>query len=149
MFFDTLFQALKQLRPLVNSRIARFLVCGVVTAAFNILLLAALIEFFNLRDPLWRNIANFVSIEISVLFSFFVYRTLVWSNSRWVARKIFRKEIPLYHLSCATSIAVRSLILFPLLNWLGVNYVINSIVGIAAGSAINYVISDRVVFTDR
>jgi dolichol-phosphate mannosyltransferase len=148
MFFDMLFQALKQLKQLVNSRIARFLICGVFTAAFNILLLAALIEFFNLRDPLWRNIANFVSIEISVLFSFFVYRTLVWSNSRWIVRKIFRKEIPLYHLSCATSIAVRSLVLFPLLNWLGVNYVINSIMGIAAGSVINYVISDRVVFTE-
>lgn len=148
MVFIRLSQVLHRLKSLLNNRIVRFLVCGVITAAFNILVLAVLIESLKLEQPIWRNIANFVSIEISVLFSFFVYRIWVWSSNAWTIHSI-SKEIPLYHLSCAASIAVRSFILFPALNWLNVNYVLNSIVGIAIGSGINYVISDRVVFKQK
>ena len=129
-----------------NSRIFKFSICGVVTATFNIFLLSLMINLFKIEQPLWRNLANVVSIEISLLFSFFVYRTWVWSSQPWIARQILRREIPLYHLSCAASIAARSFILFPLLDWMGVNYAINSLIGIALGSGINYLISDRVVF---
>lgn len=142
----TLIKTPKTSKKLFSNRIFRFLICGIVTAVFNILLLAVLIESFKIGQPIWRNLANVVSIEISVLFSFFVYRTWVWSSQHWIARQIFRREVPLYHLSCAASIAARSFIVFPLLDWIGINYAINSLIGIAIGSGINYWISDRIVF---
>jgi dolichol-phosphate mannosyltransferase len=134
------------LKKLFQNQVFRFLICGIVTAAFNIFLLAIMIEFLKLDQPLLRNIANLISIEISLLFSFFVYRAWVWSKGKWVLRDIFRRQIPLYHLSCGSVIAIRSLILFPILDWFHVNYIINSMVGIIIGSTINYVVSDRLVF---
>ncbi len=149
MSYNSLPKSLITLKKLFNTRIFRFLVCGGISAFFNIILLAILIEFFHLNQPVGRNIANFIAIEISVLFSFVIYRIWVWSSHSWTIRKIVRREIPLYHLSCGASIATRGFILFPLLDWLGVNYSINSLIGIAIGSAMNYVISDKLVFKAR
>jgi len=140
---------LSLIKKLINHRIFRFLICGVISAAFNIILLVILIEFFKLAQPIWRNIANFIAIEISVLFSFIIYRIWVWSRHSWTLCRIFKKEIPLYHFSCGASIATRSFILFPLLDWMEINYTINSLIGIAIGSVMNYVISDQVVFREN
>ena len=129
-----------------KSKIFRFLVCGVVTAAFNILIITVIIEFWKLDQPVFRNIANVVSIEVSLIFSFFVYRTWVWSRGSWNFLEVLWRQIPLYHLSCGSVVAIRSLILFPFLDWLGVNYSINTLVGILIGSVMNYVLSDRLVF---
>ncbi|HBE17707.1 MAG TPA: GtrA family protein [Cyanobacteria bacterium UBA11367] len=129
-----------------QNRIARFLICGGVTAAFNILAIAIIIKAFNLDQPVLRNLANVIAIEISLLFSFFVYRIWVWSKNTWNFKEVFWQEIPLYHLSCGSVVAMRSLIIFPLLDWLGVNSSINTLVGIIIGSAMNYVMSDRLVF---
>lgn len=149
MFPTSRLQSLRRLKKLFNTRVFRFLVCGVISAAFNIILLAILIEVFHLNQPVSRNLANFIAIEISVLFSFVIYRLWVWSSHSWTIRNIFRREIPLYHLSCGASIATRGFILFPLLDWMGINYSINSLIGIAIGSAMNYVISDKLVFKAR
>jgi putative flippase GtrA len=142
-------KSLIALKKSFDNRIVRFLICGVITAVFNVVLLAILIESFKLNQAnqaFFRNLANVISIEISLIFSFFVYRIWVWSSSSWTPKEIFRSELPLFHLSCGIVIAIRSFILFPLLDWIGVNYAINSLIGIAIGSAINYVISNKWVF---
>jgi putative flippase GtrA len=143
------FKGLTTLKNLLGNRIIRFLICGVITAVFNIVLLAILIESFKLNQvnqSFFRNLANIASIEVSLIFSFFVYRIWVWPSSSWSAKKIFKQELPLFHLSCGIVIATRSFILFPLLDWAGVNYVVNSLIGIAIGSVMNYVISNKWVF---
>ena len=134
------------LKILSNNRIFRFLICGTITAVFNMLLIVFIIEFLRLEQPVLRNIANVVSIEISLLFSFFVYRTWVWSKGNWTFQEVLCRQIPLYHLSCGSAVATRILLLFPLLDWLGVNYTINTLIGILLGSVVNYVFSDQWVF---
>lgn len=133
-------------KKILKNRTFRFLICGALTAAFNILLIAFIIEFLKLEQPALRNIANIVSIEISLLFSFFVYRTWVWSLADWSLQEVLWRQIPLYHLSCGFAILTRSLILFPILDWLGVNYTINTLIGIVVGASFNYVVNDRWVF---
>lgn len=147
--FTFLSKRLNRLKRLLDHRIVRFLICGVLSAVFNVVLLAVLIESLQLDQPVWRNLANFIAIEISVLFSFVIYRLWVWSSPNWAIRRILKQEIPLYHLSCGASIALRSFILFPMLDWMGMNYSLNTLIGIAVGSAMNYVISDRLVFKAR
>ena len=134
------------LKKLSTNRIFRFLICGAVTAAFNILLIAVIIEFLKLEQPVTRNIANVISIEVSLLFTFFVYKTWVWPQGTWTFQEVFYKQIPLYHLSSSFSVVTRTIILFPILDWLDVNYTINTLIGILAGASVNYVISDRWVF---
>ncbi|MBD2563735.1 GtrA family protein [Nostoc linckia FACHB-391] len=132
-----------------KKQIIRFIVCGLFTAAFNILIINIIIEFFNIDKPIFRNIANVITIEISLLFSFVVYRNWVWSKGNWTLQEVVWRQIPLYHLSCASIVATRSLILFPVLDWLGINYSINTLLGILVGSFINYFMSDRLVFKDK
>jgi hypothetical protein len=85
-------------------------------------------------------------VEISVLFSFFVYRAFVWQESRASWRQTVFRQLPVYHISVNISVLSRIFAIFPALDWLGVHYTVNNIIGIAAGSAINYILSDRLVF---
>lgn len=137
------------LKKLLEKQIIRFLACGVITAMFNVVLISYLIEVLELNTPLLRNTANVVSLEISVLFSFFVYRFGVWASASWEPRTVFLYQMPLFHLSSGVSILTRSLILFPILDWMGFHYAVNTLIGIAAGSVLNYLLSDRIVFRTK
>ena len=134
---------------LLRQRIFRFLVGGGVTLVFIVLLISIMIDLLGFDTPILRNVANAVSIGISVLFSFLVYKTWVWSGGNATIQDVLWQQIPLYHLSVGAAIASRILIVFPILDWLGVNYIINTLVGIILGASLNYVISDRYVFVDR
>jgi dolichol-phosphate mannosyltransferase len=137
------------LNNLLQKKVFRYLVCGIVTAAFNVLLISSMIEIMKLNTPVLRNIANVSSIEISLLFSFFVYKIWVWTGGTWKIKKVLLYQIPLYHVSAGISVLARSLILFPILDWLGIQYAINTLLGILVGAVINYKISDRVVFKNK
>jgi len=114
------------LNKLLQKQAFRYLICGVVTAAFNVLLIYSLIEILRLNTPVLRNIANVLSIEISLLFSFFVYKIWVWAGGTWKIKKVLLYQLPLYHVSAGISVLARTLILFPILDWLGVKYSINT-----------------------
>lgn len=134
------------LKKFSRQRVLKFLLGGGVAAAFNLVLIFALIEWLGLNTPLLRNIANLIAIELSLIFSFFIYRIWVWPGGVWQVKEILGKQLPLYHFSAGTSVLVRVLILFPLLDWWGVSYSINTLVGVLLSATINYMISDRLVF---
>jgi len=118
------------LKRLLQKQAFRYLLCGLVTAIFNVLLISSMIEILRLNTPVLRNLANLSSTEISLLFSFFVYKIWVWTGGTWEIKKVLFYQIPLYHVSAGISVLARSLILFPILDWLGVQYSINTLVGI-------------------
>jgi dolichol-phosphate mannosyltransferase len=137
------------LKKLLKKQAFRYLICGAVTAVFNVLLIYIMIESLGLNTPVLRNIANVSSIEISLIFSFFVYKIWVWSGGSWTVKRVLLYQIPLYHISAGISVIARSLILFPILDWLGVNYSINTLIGIIVGAVLNYKISDKLVFRTK
>lgn len=137
------------LKKLLKKQPFRYLICGGVTAVFNVLLISIMIEFFGLNTPALRNIANVLAIEISLIFSFFVYKIWVWSGGSWTIQRVFLYQIPLYHISAGISVIARSLILFPILDWLGINYSLNTLIGIIVGAILNYKISDKLVFRTK
>jgi dolichol-phosphate mannosyltransferase len=130
-----------------NKRLMTFLIYGAVAAAFNIILAIAVFKALAPQDVWMRNILNGVCIEISIIFSFFIYKYFVWCGGDWNARALAR-QIILYHGSMSAAASTRGFILFPLLDWFGVAYVINVLVGILIGASINYTISNRFVFSD-
>ena len=137
------------LRRLLQKQAFRYLICGAITAAFNIFLIYAMIKVLKFNTPLLRNIANISSIEISLLFSFFIYKTWVWAEQNWKVRQVLFYQIPMYHVSAGISVITRSLILFPILDWMGVNYSINTLLGILVGAVVNYKLSDKMVFKSK
>jgi dolichol-phosphate mannosyltransferase len=134
---------------LLRQRVFRFLVGGGVALIFNILLISFMVELLGFNTHILRNVANAVSIELSLLFSFFVYRTWVWPVYNSTFQEILMRQIPLYHLSAGAASGTRIFIVFPLLDWLGVHYVINTLIGVSLGATITYMLSDRFVFSDR
>ncbi len=130
-----------------NSRVIKFLFGGGVAALVNLVLMALLIEHFDFSTPLLRSVANVIAIEISLLFSFVIYRIWVWPSGNWSARDLFLNQLPLYHLSAGVAVLLRALMIFPLLDYLGVSYGVNTLIGILLSASLNYVISDRLVFS--
>lgn len=119
---------------------------GGVTAAFNLAAIFLIIRWFNINTPFLRNIANIGAIEISLIFSFFVYRFGVWRQTSWEFKEILFRQLPLYHLATSLTLALRGLIVFPLLEWVGINYIANTLIGIILGTTLSYFFNDRVVF---
>jgi dolichol-phosphate mannosyltransferase len=138
--------AMLQLQKFSESRVFKFLMGGGVAAAFNVLLIYLLIDKLGFHTPLLRNLANIVSIELSLLLSFFIYRIWVWPGGVWTFEEVLYRQIPLYHVSAGTAVLVRVLLLFPVLDWLKVDPRINTLIGVLLSACLNYVISDRMVF---
>lgn len=136
----------ERLHPLIDNKKIRFLFFGAITAVFNIVLIALIIECFDLHSGLLRNVANWIAIEISVVFSFFVYRMWVWRIKSWDIRNILIKQLPKFHAASGAVILMRSLLIFPLLDWMHISYIVNTFLGIAVGAVANYVLTDQIVF---
>lgn len=136
-------------KKLFKPKILKFLMGGGVAAALNLILIFWMIESLGFNTPFLRNVANAVSIEISLLFSFFVYRIWVWPGGVWTIREVLLRQIPLYHISAGTAVIARIFFVFPILDWLKVNYAVNTLIGVVLSAALNYVISDRLVFKPK
>ncbi|MEH1887480.1 glycosyltransferase [Nostoc sp.] len=134
------------LKKIFRPKILKFLLGGSLAAALNLALIYLIIEKLGFNTPLLRNIANILSIEISLVFSFFIYRSLVWTGGVWNLREVFLRQLPLYHVSAGAAVIARIFLIFPILDWLKVNYGINTIIGALVSASINYLISDRFVF---
>jgi len=134
------------LKKILQPKILKFLLGGGVAAALNLLLIFFLIEKLGFNTSLLRNIANLISIEISLIFSFFIYRMWVWTGGVWTFREVILRQLPLYHISAGAAVIIRVFILFPILDWLGVKYTVNTIIGVFLSASINYLISDQFVF---
>jgi dolichol-phosphate mannosyltransferase len=131
---------------LLRSRVFRFLIGGGLSAGVNLGLMFFLVEFFGFKSHALRNVSNIISIELSVIFSFFVYRTFVWTGGDWNLRNLLFKLLPLYHASTGMVILIRIFLVFPFLDKLGVNYSINTLAGILLSASLNYFINDRLTF---
>ncbi|NJN02539.1 MAG: GtrA family protein [Leptolyngbyaceae cyanobacterium SL_1_1] len=136
-------------RQFLKNKKVRFLICGSITAAFNLAAISVLVALFAAKTPLLRNLANVTAIEISLLFSFFVYRLGVWPQASWQLKPVLLYQLPMYHLSAAIVIIARSFLIFPVLDWLGVHYLVNTLLGIALGAGLTYCLGERVIFTVR
>ncbi|MCC5651792.1 glycosyltransferase [Nostoc sp. XA013] len=134
------------LKKLFQPKVLKFLLGGGLAAALNLVLIYLIIEKLGFNTPFLRNIANVASIEISLIFSFFIYRTWVWTGGIWNIKEVLFRQLPLYHVSAGLAVITRILFIFPILDWLKINYAINTIIGALVSASINYLISDRFVF---
>jgi len=129
------------------ERILLFLVGGCSAAIVNLVLVYVGVDLLGLDSDLQQNYVNIVAMEISLVYSFVIYRAFVWRIKTWDASQVFLRQLPLYHLSAGAGILVRAL-LFPVLQLLGVHYLPNVALGILVGAAANYVLTDNFVFKD-
>jgi dolichol-phosphate mannosyltransferase len=134
--------------PARAEKIFLFGVGGGCAALFNLALAYLGISVLGFDSVLQQNVVNLLAMEASLLFSFVVYRTFVWRLRGRDPQEILLKQLPMYHLSAGAGILARVAI-FPVLQYLGVHYLINIAVGIVVGAALNFVLADRFVFKEK
>ena len=132
-------------KPL-SQKILKFGIGGGIVTCFNIVLIFIMVDWWGWKTILLHNVANALSIELSVLLSFFIYRLWIWTEGAWNINKILFKEIPLFHLAAGSAIAARIIFLFPVLDYFSIDPKINTLAGGLAGAALNYIMNDRIVF---
>ena len=129
-----------------SDKIFKFLIGGGITTCFNLALIFLLIDLWGWNTTLLHNLANAISIELSVLLSFFIYRLWIWNEELWEIKQVLFRQIPLFHVAAGSVVVARILVLFPLLDFFNINPEINTLFGGLFGAALNYLTSDRVVF---
>ncbi len=132
-----------------NNKIFRFLIAGGVAFLINLFLIYWFIDDLGFNTPFLKNIANVISIEISLIASFFIYRIWVWTGGDWTIRDVILIQLPLYHLSAGLAVLLRVFLIFPFLNWLGISPGVNIMIGVLVGASINYVASDSLIFKPK
>ena len=129
-----------------SDKIFKFLIGGGITTCFNLALIFLLIDWWGWNTTLLHNLANVISIELSVLLSFFIYRLWIWNEELWEIKQVLFRQIPLFHVAAGSVVVARILVLFPLLDFFNINPEINTLFGGLFGAALNYLTSERVVF---
>lgn len=134
---------------IITNRITRFLISGGMAAANNLFLMFLFVDFLSFNTFLLRNLANAISVEVSLLLSYFIYRLWVWPGGNWNLQRVLFKQLPLYHLSASSAIIIRIVLVFPLLDWFGITYSTNTLIGIIIGATVNYILSDNLLFKTK
>jgi len=112
----------------VTKRVKRFCIAGSSAALVNLSLMILFVEGFGFATYYLKNLANLLSIEISILYHFFISRW-TWSDAPSKKGKYLIGQCALFHAANITAMAVR-IILFAILETLGVYYIVNVIASI-------------------
>ncbi|REJ49930.1 MAG: glycosyltransferase [Microcystis aeruginosa TA09] len=137
------------LTKIYNNKIFRFLIAGGIAFLINLFLIYWFIDDLGFNTPFLKNVANAISIEISLIASFFIYRIWVWTGGDWTIRDVILIQLPLYHLSAGLAVLLRVFFIFPFLNWLKISPGVNTMIGVLVGASINYVASDSLIFKPK
>ncbi|MFC1972203.1 GtrA family protein [Chloroflexota bacterium] len=125
--------------------IGKFLIFSGSAVAINFLLLFLIVRYMGLDSQLGENVANAISMELSIIYNFFMSRAFTWSDRYKERRRKLFSQIVKFHLPIGITMVFR-LVLFPVLQYLGVFYIINAAIGIALAAVFNFVIYDTIIF---
>ena len=128
--------------------IGKFLIVSGSAVALNLLLLFLMVEYMRFNTPVLENMANAVSMELSIIYNFFMSRSITWNDRlKEKGGKLF-VQILQFHLAIGVTVVFR-LLLFPALQHVGVPYLLNAAIGIALASVVNFFTYDAIVFKKR
>lgn len=126
------------------QKLGKFLVSGGTSAAVNLGLLHVLVSVVGMRGGLREDLANFIALELSVLFQFTLCRGWVWRQTPRANTPMW-KELLAFHGAIALTSGGR-LVMFSILRQMGLHYLPNAILGIGCAAIANFFLYDRVVF---
>lgn len=132
---------------LFTKRILKFSTVGFSGLLVNMGVLYVLSDYFHI----FYIISSIIAIETSIITNFFLNDLWTWSDRE---KKIFLQRLIQYHISVGlTAILVNWLLLIFFTEVLGIYYLISNMLGIAAGTLLNFIINDiwtfKAVDTDK
>ncbi len=128
--------------------ITKFLVVSGSAVLLNLGLLFVLVNYLGFHDTFGQNIANVISMELSIVYNYVLSRAITWNDrSKETGRGLFF-QILKFHATIGVTILLR-IALFPLLQHLGLFYLLNAAIGIVLSALINFVVYDSIVFKEK
>lgn len=130
------------------ARLVRYGLNGLLVATSELLSMILLVELAGFEgDPFIENVANAISIEVSIITGFLLHSMITWryrfrSPGEWIG-KLF-----LFNVVTGLSFAAR-LVLFYVLTTAGMWYLLAKLIGIAVAIVLNFISYDRIVFRGK
>jgi len=129
------------------AHLVKYGINGVFVALSQYLAIIVLVESFCLRSIMDQNIAHAVSIEISIIVGFILHSFIGW-RYRFPTPGHLAMKVVQFHLVTGISVAIR-LVIFYGLSLTGIDYRLNTIIGIAVAIVWNFMGYDRIVFSGK
>ena len=131
-----------------KATIVKFFIVSGSAVGINLILLFLMVRYFGFDNRFLENVANAVSMELSIIYNFFLSRAITWNDRvKEKGARLF-VQILQFHLAIGVTIVFR-LLLFPALQHPGVPYLLNAAIGIALAAIFNFFAYDAVVFKKR
>lgn len=128
-----------------TNRVKKFFIVGLSAAFVNLAFMVLFVEVFWLKTYFLKNLANILSIEISIIYHFVLSRAWTWSDAPKKKGKDLIAQCISFHAANLAGMAVRVL-MFAALERIGVFYVLNVVLGIGVAAVMSYMLYDRIVF---
>ncbi len=129
------------------ARLTKYALNGVLVALSQILSIFILVNYFAFQTPALQEVANLISIEISVLVGLLLHSNITWRYKYETVRN-FLKIFIYFHLITGISFVAR-VILFPILATTGMNYMANTLIGVFLAIVLNFLGYDRLFFKNK
>lgn len=126
------------------AKFIRYGMNGILVALSQILTITALVELAGFSDLTGQNIANLVSIEVSILVGFYLHRHITW-QVKLEGIKERLKALVSFHAVTFVSALIRAGMFYGL-SLTGMNYRPNALLGIVVAVILNFLGYDRLVF---
>ncbi|NUM35487.1 MAG: bifunctional glycosyltransferase family 2/GtrA family protein [Candidatus Brocadiae bacterium] len=126
------------------ARLFKYAVDGTFVALSQILTMIFLVEVCHFKGEEWKNIANAISIEVSVMTGFVLHSINTWRYTYHSISEVLSKCLS-FHLATGLSFLTR-IILFYILNTMYVPYKMNMLFGIAIAVTMNFIVYNDFVF---
>ncbi|MEI9477279.1 MAG: GtrA family protein [Deltaproteobacteria bacterium] len=129
----------------MNERLKRFLIVGSSAAIVNFALMIFFVEALSFNTYVLKNIANAISMEVSVFYNFLLSRIWTWGDAPKRQGKGLVSQFISFNLAALTGILVR-IIIFAALEKFGVFYLLNLTIGIGLAALVDFILYDKLIF---
>lgn len=127
--------------------ITKYAVNGLIVALTQFLLMVFLVGALGFTSKLGQNISNIISIELALIAAFLFYFYFTWHNKYRGAGDFIKKLIN-FHLFSLISILARVILFYALLN-LGLEYKLNTLIGVITALIINSLIDNQFILKTK
>ncbi len=125
--------------------IGKFLLVSGSAVGLNLFLLFVMVKYLGFNSLLGENLANAITMELSIIYNFFMSRAITWHDRYKERGRRLSIQIVKFHIAIGLTILLR-MVLFAVLQRFGVYYIVNAAIGIAIVAIFNFIAYDTVVF---
>lgn len=120
---------------------------GILVAISQYISIILMIEYLGFKDKLLQNVANALSIEVSIIVGFLLHSFVTWRYRYKSTGDFFLKAVN-FHLATGISFLIRILMFYILLN-IGLNYRLSVLFGIVVAVITNFIGYNNFVFKEK